>query len=192
MLYFETPCVDWVLRNRVIWDVFYEHCSYFNPQSLRYAFELCGFEVDGVRHVFGGQYLWLEASPKPDRDAALPDAAATVALAQEFAHTHDALVEGWRATLHDASARGKTAVWGAGAKGVTFVNLLDPDQQKIDCVIDINPRKQGRFVPGTAHPIVGYREAAQRGIRTAFLMNPNYAQENRALLEQAGVSMEFA
>jgi len=26
---------------------------------------------------------------------------------------------------------GLAAVWGAGAKGVTFVNLFDPDRQKI-------------------------------------------------------------
>ena len=26
-VFFETPCVEWILRNQVIWDFFYEHCS---------------------------------------------------------------------------------------------------------------------------------------------------------------------
>ena len=30
-VYFETPDVTWILKNRVIWDLFYEHCSLFTP-----------------------------------------------------------------------------------------------------------------------------------------------------------------
>src|SRR5687767_4768956 len=33
-VFFETPCVDWVFRNRVPWDLFYEHCSLFTAHSL--------------------------------------------------------------------------------------------------------------------------------------------------------------
>src|SRR5213078_3046347 len=57
---FETPCVEWVLRNQVVWDFFYEHCSLFSAASLATAFRAAGFEVTDVRHVFHGQYLWLE------------------------------------------------------------------------------------------------------------------------------------
>ncbi|MBY0460054.1 MAG: methyltransferase domain-containing protein, partial [Gemmataceae bacterium] len=61
-VFFETPCVAWILRNGVAWDFFYEHCSLFTAHSLSLAFERAGFAVVGVRHVFGGQYLWLEGS----------------------------------------------------------------------------------------------------------------------------------
>jgi hypothetical protein len=189
--YFETPCVNWVLRNGVIWDVFYEHCSYFNARSLRYAFERSGFAVANVRHVFGGQYLWLEASPAAHAPAPRPHAGDVRALADAFSAAHDALVEGWREKLSDAAERGKVAVWGAGAKGVTFANLLDPDRAVIDCLIDLNPRKQGMYVPGTGHPIVSYLEAAVRGVRTAVLMNPNYQSENVALLTRARLDIEL-
>lgn len=191
-VYFETPCVNWVMRNGVIWDIFYEHCSYFNAQSLRYAFERAGFAVDSVAHVFGGQYLWLEARVANGRKGPLRrEAGEVVALADAFAAAHGALVDGWKKKLADAARRGKVAAWGAGAKGVTFANLLDPDRAAIDCVIDLNPRKQGRFVPGTGHPIVGYRDIAARGIRSAVLMNPNYRAENVALLDQAGLDVEL-
>ncbi|MBS7351129.1 MAG: class I SAM-dependent methyltransferase [Comamonas sp.] len=60
-VFFETPCVEWILRHRVIWDFFYEHCSLFTAQSLGLAFRRAGFVVERVEHIFGGQYLWLEA-----------------------------------------------------------------------------------------------------------------------------------
>ena len=60
-VFFETPCVDWILRGRVFWDFFYEHCSLFSAASLRAAFERAGFDVRRVSHIFGGQYLWIEA-----------------------------------------------------------------------------------------------------------------------------------
>lgn len=59
-VFFETPCAEWILRNRVPWDFFYEHCSLFTVGSLALALEKAGFAVTGVRHIFGGQYLWAE------------------------------------------------------------------------------------------------------------------------------------
>ena len=60
-LFFETPTVEWILRNRTFWDFFYEHCSLFSVNSLTTAFQQAGFQVMRVAPEFGGQYLWLEA-----------------------------------------------------------------------------------------------------------------------------------
>jgi len=72
---------------------------------------------------------------------------------------------------------GGVAIWGAGAKGVTLVDLCDPERRLVACVVDINPRKQGRFVPGTGHPIVAPETLREKGIRHVIVMNPNYEQE---------------
>src|SRR5258708_30383025 len=64
-LFFETPDLEWILRRQVIWDLFYEHCSYFTRESLTTAFERAGFSVETVVPQFGGQYLWLEAVNRP-------------------------------------------------------------------------------------------------------------------------------
>ncbi|HKW11515.1 MAG TPA: class I SAM-dependent methyltransferase, partial [Gemmatimonadaceae bacterium] len=84
-IFFETPCVDWILRNEVIWDFFYEHCSYFNPRSLEQAFARAGFDVTGVHHVFGGQYLWLEAVPGAARRSIPSDGGAVLGRCRAFA-----------------------------------------------------------------------------------------------------------
>src|SRR5262245_1123786 len=64
-VFFETPCAEWILHNRVPWDFFYEHCSLFTAGSLARALGQAGFAVTGVRHVFGGQYLWAEGVSSP-------------------------------------------------------------------------------------------------------------------------------
>lgn len=187
-IFFETPCVEWILRNHVIWDFFYEHCSYFTAQSLATAFQRAGFEVESVEHVFGGQYLWLEAtvSPAGAESDVLMEPRAVPALAREFARREEELKLLWTGLIRDLSARETIALWGAGAKGVTFANLVDPDKRWINCVVDLNPQKQGHYIPGTGHPIIGYPELASRGVTAAILMNPNYLDENMALLKESG------
>jgi hypothetical protein len=81
------------------------------------------------------------------------------------------------------------ALWGAGAKGVTLANLLDPARERIACVVDLNPSKQGCFVPGTGHPIVGPQKLPDYGVSSAILMNPNYRSENLALLRDVGLDV---
>lgn len=151
-VFFETPCVEWILRNRVPWDFFYEHCSLFTAASLSLALERAGFRVSEVRHVFGGQYLWAEASS----DSPLPRTinAETVALARLFAAEERERIRVWDTLLTRGQNRGSVYAWGAGAKGVTFCNLADPGCTRIAGVVDVNPAKQGKYLPGTGHAIV--------------------------------------
>ena len=61
-VFFEVPNVQSTLKDLAIWDLIYEHCSYFSSTSLTKLFNSNGFHVTGVREAFGGQYLWLEAN----------------------------------------------------------------------------------------------------------------------------------
>jgi len=189
-VFFETPSVEWILRHRVIWDFFYEHCSLFTAQSLGLVFRRAGFAVERVEHIFGGQYLWLEARVA-DVDDALPTVGETLRLATAYAADEQRLREAWLVRLRNLSQNGKVALWGAGAKGATFANLVDPHCTLIDCVVDLNPNKQGRFVPGTGHPIVSPTDLPSRDVRNAVLMNPNYREENLKLLAEAGIELNL-
>lgn len=184
-IFFETPCVEWILANLVVWDFFYEHCSYFSAASLATAFQAAGFEVQSVEHVFEGQYLWLEATLPETAPRVEKKPGTVVAQAQNFARLERSLKEDWRRKIRERAAEEKIALWGAGAKGVTFANLIDGSRELIDCVVDLNPLKQGHYVPGTGHPIVSYQALTERGVSTAILMNPNYRKENLALLQAA-------
>lgn len=189
-VFFETPCVEWILGRRVIWDFFYEHCSLFTAESLGHAFRQSGFAVDRVEHIFGGQYLWLEARVA-NVDATLPIGVKITQLAEDYAADEKKLRADWMTRLSDLAANGKVALWGAGAKGATFANLVDPECTLIDCVVDLNPNKQGRFIPGTGHPITSPAALQARGVRNAVLMNPNYREENLQLLAQASIDLNL-
>jgi SAM-dependent methyltransferase len=187
LVFFETPCVDWILRNGVLWDFFYEHCSLFTDHSLATAFANAGFHVQSVQHAFGGQYLWLVATLRPEPSPVAMDPAGVPGRAAAYGKAVQGSLDAWRANIRRLAAEGRLALWGAGAKGCTLANLADPDCTLIDCVVDINPAKQGHFVPGTGHPIVDYTQIGARGVANVILMNPNYRDENLALLAQAGI-----
>jgi hypothetical protein len=61
VFYFEVPNALYTLRDMGIWDIIYEHVSYFTPDSLCTAFNVAGFEVLDVGALFGDQYLYIEA-----------------------------------------------------------------------------------------------------------------------------------
>ena len=42
VVFFEVPNVPCTLRDLAIWDIIYEHCSYFSPSSLARLFVACG------------------------------------------------------------------------------------------------------------------------------------------------------
>ena len=47
------------------------------------------------------------------------------------------------------------AAYGAAAKGVTFLNFCEINASSIDYIVDLNPNKQNKFMPGSNIPIVG-------------------------------------
>jgi SAM-dependent methyltransferase len=191
LVFFETPCVEWILEHQVVWDLFYEHCSYFSAGALRYAFEAAGFAVDDIAHVFGGQYLWVEARPVEHPLAPLADDDSIARKAASLAAHEAALIQGLRGQLADLLRAGPVAICGAGAKGVTLAALIDPDCRLVACIADLNPNKQGRFLPGTGHPIVSPRDLAGFGVKSAMVTNPNYLQESSQLLREIGLDIEL-
>ena len=186
--FLETPDVEWILEHRVVWDFFYEHCSYFTPRSIQYAAALSGLELDRVDLVFGGQYMWAQGRPaqvEPVADAQLRP------LAEAYEQAELELWQRLAGQLDELASRGPVVVWGAGAKGVTFANQLDPEATILAGIVDLNPAKQGGFLPGTAHPIFGPDQLAELGVTSAVLMNPNYEQEIREMLASANSSIDL-
>ncbi len=132
VMYFEVPNALWTLRDLGVWDLIYEHCSYFTPDSLAYLFSTSGFEVIRLEEQFGRQFLGIELKPKihlVERDSRLAQRAerdrSPVQLAQSFGENYRAKVQGWKKHFEQFQREGKrVVVWGGGSKGVTFLNVL--------------------------------------------------------------------
>jgi SAM-dependent methyltransferase len=190
-VFFETPCVEWILKNNVFWDFFYEHCSYFSRESILNAFEMNGFHVESVEHTFGGQYLWLEATPGPFKSAPANDICNVISRSRNFNEQYLVFQQKCLDLVQKIHTGGNLAIWGAGAKGVTLANIIDPQCKNIAAVIDINPKKQGNFIPGTGHPIIDYRKIPEYNIKHAILMNPVYRDEIDSLLQKSGIHVSL-
>jgi len=193
---FEVPDVLRVLREGAFWDVYYEHCSYFTPGSLARLFRGSGFEVVDVRLDFDDQYIVLEALPAPGptspRWPLEDDLAETIAAVARFTTTYRDSVEGWRRRLGEqAAGGGRTAIWGAGSKGVAYLNALG-DGCGIDVAVDINPYKQGMYLAGTGTAVVAPRHLVGYRPDSVVVMNPTYTEEIRETLAGLGLEPELS
>src|SRR5205823_329598 len=94
-------------------------------------------------------------------------------------------------TFETLKRSGKRAVlWGAGAKGMTLANQFR-EIAAIDYVIDINPRKQGKFVSGSGEKIMApsFLETYQPDV--ILLTNRNYRDEVARQVQELGLHPEF-
>ena len=63
VVFFEVPNELYTLRHKGIWDIIYEHVSYFWSAPLARLFSESGFAVRTVRETYGHQFLCIEATP---------------------------------------------------------------------------------------------------------------------------------
>jgi hypothetical protein len=184
-LFLETPDIQWIIETFQPQDLFYEHCSIFSRDALRVALTVAGFELLSIERVFNDQYLWAEARPAIG-ERQIIERCAYIATAENFARRRDRFVHTWRAWMARIAAKRTVWLWGAGAKGVTFALLVDPDGSQLAGAIDINQKKIGHYMPGTGLPIVS-PSVLQNG-DTVIIMNPNYQAEIKNCIDGLGIT----
>ena len=189
--YIEVPNVLYTLRDLGIWDIIYEHCSYFTPRSLARAVERAGFGCEEVLEVYDGQFVSIEGElTGTGRTAMIPgptDEQIEDLTDRLSAHYRTKLAE-WRERLRELSdQKGCAVVWGAGSKGVTFLNATEASCDTVPAIVDLNPRKRGKFVVGTGQPIIGPDDLASFDVSMVVVMNASYLQEIRTILLRLGV-----
>jgi len=193
VVFFQVPEVGIILRQRGFWDIYYEHCSYFSPESLADVFRRTGFQVRDVWTGYGEQYLMIEAVPaEPGRGAPSAERATYTATLEaevrDFAQDVGETIEGWRKRLGQAAAQGERSVlWGSGSKAVAFLTTVGLGAE-VGMVVDINPHRQGMFMPGTGHRIVAPEALKDYRPDNVVIMNPVYEPEITAQLQSFGLS----
>lgn len=191
VIYFEVPNLDLIVNRGSLWDVIYEHCSFFGKEALAAAFLRAGFEVIAIHEPFDKQFLSIEARVAPPyvRADLHVNHGQTWGDPAELAREVDAFKRGigekmatWRERLANWREGGVKAVaWGAGAKAVSFFNITAAGDA-IEAVVDVNPAKQGKFLPGTGHPIIAPEALKAMAPDVVVLLNPVYAEEIRQSL----------
>lgn len=174
------------------WDCIYPHVSYFSTTSLRRLVEREGFELLRLVSDFGGQFLGAEVVLGGDHvggaavdDTDLDRERMTV---RAFPDRYREAVRRWREFVERQGPE-RVALWGAGARGVAFLNAVDPES-RLGAVVDLNPAKWHRHLPLAGHEVIPPDELPNARVGVVVLTNPNYEAEVTAHLGTLGVSAD--
>lgn len=169
LIYIEVPCFDWILKNKAWTDIFYEHVNYFRICDFYRIFE----NIIESGTFFGGQYIYIVAELGSIRTPTI-DESTRVHFPDDFMNQFEAI---------SANTSQPATIWGGSSKGVIFSLLFQRAGKPIETVIDINPAKQGRFLPATGLRVCAPDEALQliEDKSTIFIMNSNYKSEIMSL-----------
>jgi len=169
LVYIEVPCFDWICSKRAWFDIFYEHVNYFRLYDLTRMFG----SVQASGRIFGDQYIYLVANlatlrpPRYDKHHAI--------------RFPDDFLESLNSSQESTSNR--AVVWGGASKGVIFTILRARAGRTVDAVVDVNPIKQGHFLPLTGLKILSPESFLQNysSCTTVYVMNSNYIDEIKAM-----------
>jgi hypothetical protein len=195
--YVEVPdaCYDLATAG---WEVIYPHVSYFDAYSLCRIFRRAGWRVEATGTYFSGMFRWIEVSAHragaADDAGTLPgldDRDRQLASIRGFARRHDEERARWRRTVARLAADGANPVlWGAGSRSVQFLAAADPDR-RLSAVVDVNPRKWHRYLPGSGHRVDPPEVLAELRPGAVIITNPAYRDEIDKSLRELGVSAEL-
>jgi hypothetical protein len=193
-LYLEVFNAIRAFEQQEVWSVHYEQCNYFGLDSLRQTVARNGFQIEQSGTCYeGDQYLFIEAKPTacPPPPMTSLGGTDTLDILLAFSHAHTQKQQLWSRRLSQYRRdEERVVVWGTGGKGITFLNSVE-GTDAIEFVAEINPDKQGLYVPGTGQKIVAPEFLAEYQPHKIIITNALYEAEMKNQASKLGVTAEF-
>jgi SAM-dependent methyltransferase len=164
VLTIEFPHLLRLLEEAQFDTIYHEHFSYFSLLTASRALERHGltiFDVEELPTHGGSLRIYAAHVPRPpgervvalrerERAAGIEELATYLAFAERVRREKREIV---RFFAEQKDAGMSIAGYGAPAKGNTLLNYCGIGRDFIDYTVDLNPHKQGRYLPGTHIPI---------------------------------------
>jgi 2-polyprenyl-3-methyl-5-hydroxy-6-metoxy-1,4-benzoquinol methylase len=165
---FEFPHLERMIENVQFDTIYHEHFSYLSLAVVDRIFKEQGlaiFDVEELR-THGGSLRVFAARREAGRHGQgqrfaevlrqeLEAGMATAGFYATFQARAEKVKDDFLGFLLEAKARGASlAAYGAAAKGNTLLNFAGVRPDLVPFVVDRNPAKHGKFLPGSRIPIV--------------------------------------
>ena len=202
LAWIEAPYLRCMVDGGQFDTIYHEHLCYYSITALVHLFRPHGLVIENVDFSpFHGGSLCLQVRPAAGRTEGAAvrellkrEAAWGVAQPGSYAPfragverlRHDVI-----ALVEEETTRGRTvAAYGAAAKGTILLNAFGLNDERVPFVVDRNPHKQGRFVPGTGQPILPIEALLERQPDDLLILAWNFADEimnqQRAFADRGG------
>lgn len=194
---FEFPHLLRLLSETQFDTIYHEHFSYLSLTAVQRILRVNGldvFRVDelpthgGSLRVFAQRSDFGQRTCEPSVAAMLATEIAAglldVSCYRDFQARTDLVKHELMQFLLDARKSGKrVAAYGAAAKGNTLLNYAGIRADLIDFVVDRNPAKQGRYMPGSRIPIVAESKLLHEKPHYVLVLPWNLIEELATQLE---------
>lgn len=195
LITFEFPHLVNLIKSNQFDTIYHEHFSYLSVSALIPIFNTYGLRVVKVQRIatHGGSVRIFVA--KFDSFWKIDDSVEEVLLEEaEFDPRKQKIVQmvqektiqvktNLLMELKGCRESGiKVAAYGAAAKGNTLLNYSGVTSDLIEYVVDLNPHKQGNFLPGSRIPIVGLDHLSMNPPDVLLVLPWNLASEIKTQL----------
>ena len=161
LLYITTSQSDMIFNNEFD-TIYHEHISFYNIQSMNELCNRAGLKlIRAEKHPIHGSSYIFTISPYPKSSENVDDdileefarGLYSPEIYKKYTEKCQNIIENFGNTVERIRRNGYTVIgYGAAAKATTFLNA---SKVKLDFVIDENPLKIGKFIPGVSVPIYG-------------------------------------
>jgi SAM-dependent methyltransferase len=179
---FEFPHLLRLIDETLFDTIYHEHFSYLSLTAVMHIFAANGLAIFDVEELptHGGSlrvFAQRNDTGQQARNARVEEMLGREAKAgmldvdyyAGFQTRTDIIKNDFIAFLIEAKRQGKlVAAYGAAAKGNTIINYAGVRPDLISFVVDSNPAKQGKYLPGSRIPIVA--ESRLQAARPAYVI----------------------
>ncbi len=197
---FEFPHLLQLVRKNQFDTVYHEHFSYLSLTAVHHILEAGGLRIFDVEELatHGGSLRVF--ATRADGNLRATSAGVAELLRREqtagmttpdFYQRMQACAEevkdGFLTWLLSARRNGwKVAAYGAAAKGVTLLNFANVQADLLPYVVDANPAKQGKYLPGSHIPVVSEERLRTEKPDWVVILPWNLTDEIAAQLDYIG------
>lgn len=167
--------------------IYHQHVYYFSLTSLLPLVTRHGFTIVEVERVAAqGGSLLIEIARDGEPNASVHEIleierqsglGCPASLGQFADRVKETCARIGELVREFKSNGGVVAAYGAAAKGTTLLHLCNLDSEDVSYVVDRNPQKQGRYMPGSRIPIVGPDKIRNEAPSAILLLAWNLADE---------------